>query len=82
MLQLHLCKCFGNLLKKDDKGDASAETTGPAWAAISESRQVLVSAALADSGSLIWSCISTAHICFDLLLLPYASYFSCAPQSA
>ncbi|KAK8985003.1 hypothetical protein V6N11_082623 [Hibiscus sabdariffa] len=44
-----------------------------------ESRQVLVSAALANSGSLVWSCISTTHVFFVLLLLPYAS---CAPQSA
>ncbi|KAK8612643.1 hypothetical protein V6N13_092754 [Hibiscus sabdariffa] len=36
------------------------------------------SAALADLGSLVWSCISTAHICFNLLLLPYASYFVCS----
>ncbi|KAK8690318.1 hypothetical protein V6N13_089012 [Hibiscus sabdariffa] len=34
MLQLHLGKCFGNLLRQDDKGDVSAETTGPAQAVI------------------------------------------------
>ncbi|KAK8557932.1 hypothetical protein V6N12_010155 [Hibiscus sabdariffa] len=31
MLQLHLCKCFNNMPQQDDKGDVSAETTGPAW---------------------------------------------------
>ncbi|KAK8556195.1 hypothetical protein V6N12_002608 [Hibiscus sabdariffa] len=36
-----------------------------------ESRQVLHSVALADYGSLVWNCISTALLCFDLLLLPY-----------
>ncbi|KAK9000996.1 hypothetical protein V6N11_082790 [Hibiscus sabdariffa] len=35
-------------------------------------------AALADSGSLVWNCISTALICFNLLLLPYASFFMCS----
>ncbi|KAK8583869.1 hypothetical protein V6N12_068125 [Hibiscus sabdariffa] len=34
MLQLHLCKCFDNLLRQDDKGDVSVETTGPAQAVI------------------------------------------------
>ncbi|KAK9005792.1 hypothetical protein V6N11_043212 [Hibiscus sabdariffa] len=32
-------------------------------------------AALADSGSLVQNCISTALICFNLLVLPYASFF-------
>ncbi|KAK8696828.1 hypothetical protein V6N13_001952 [Hibiscus sabdariffa] len=36
-----------------------------------EPRQVLHSAALADSRSLVWNCINTALLCFDLLLLPY-----------
>ncbi|KAK8662914.1 hypothetical protein V6N13_024800 [Hibiscus sabdariffa] len=40
-----------------------------------ESRQVLHSDALADSGSLVWNCISTALLCFDLLLLVY--FFFC-----
>ncbi|KAK8671023.1 hypothetical protein V6N13_037634 [Hibiscus sabdariffa] len=25
------CGCFNNLPRQDDKGDVSAETTGPAW---------------------------------------------------
>ncbi|KAK8680719.1 hypothetical protein V6N13_109659 [Hibiscus sabdariffa] len=36
-----------------------------------ESRQVLHSTALVDSGSLDWNCISTAPLYFDLLLLCY-----------
>ncbi|KAK8584232.1 hypothetical protein V6N13_109628 [Hibiscus sabdariffa] len=36
-----------------------------------ESRQVLHSTALVDSGSLVWNCISTALLYFNLLLLPY-----------
>ncbi|KAK9018431.1 hypothetical protein V6N11_001407 [Hibiscus sabdariffa] len=36
MLQLHLCKCFDNLLRQDDKGDVSAETMGPTRADLSQ----------------------------------------------
>ncbi|KAK8554076.1 hypothetical protein V6N12_031054 [Hibiscus sabdariffa] len=36
-----------------------------------ESWQVLHSATLADFGSLVWNCISTTLLCFDLLLLSY-----------
>ncbi|KAK8685753.1 hypothetical protein V6N13_124788 [Hibiscus sabdariffa] len=36
-----------------------------------ESRHVLHSVALADSRSLVWNCISTVLLCFDLLLIPY-----------
>ncbi|KAK8509404.1 hypothetical protein V6N12_018663 [Hibiscus sabdariffa] len=39
------------------------------------------SVALVDPGSFLWSCISTTHVCFDLLLLRYASCLSCVLQS-
>ncbi|KAK9044767.1 hypothetical protein V6N11_058659 [Hibiscus sabdariffa] len=34
MFHLLLCKCFAKLLKQDDKGDVSTETTGPAQAGL------------------------------------------------
>ncbi|KAK9025131.1 hypothetical protein V6N11_065028 [Hibiscus sabdariffa] len=40
MLRLYLCKGFNNLLEQDDKGDASAETTGPAPAEVSAGIQI------------------------------------------
>ncbi|KAK9018851.1 hypothetical protein V6N11_033897 [Hibiscus sabdariffa] len=41
MLRLYLCKGFNNLLEQDDKGDVSAETTGPAPAEVSAGTQIL-----------------------------------------
>ncbi|KAK8666182.1 hypothetical protein V6N13_006334 [Hibiscus sabdariffa] len=41
MLRLYLCKGFNNLLEQDDKGDVSAETTGPAPAEVSAGIQIL-----------------------------------------
>ncbi|KAK8593492.1 hypothetical protein V6N12_045572 [Hibiscus sabdariffa] len=40
MLRLYLCKGFNNLLEQDDKGDVSAETTGPAPAEVSAGIQI------------------------------------------
>ncbi|KAK8685970.1 hypothetical protein V6N13_124998 [Hibiscus sabdariffa] len=40
MLRLYLCKGFNNLLEQDDKGDVSAETTGPAPAKVSAEIQI------------------------------------------
>ncbi|KAK8544323.1 hypothetical protein V6N13_100552 [Hibiscus sabdariffa] len=40
MLRLYLCKGFNNLLEQDDKGDVSAETTGPAPAEVSAGTQI------------------------------------------
>ncbi|KAK8700529.1 hypothetical protein V6N13_018923 [Hibiscus sabdariffa] len=40
MFHLLLCKCFDKLLKQDDKGDISTETTGPAQAVISAGSQI------------------------------------------
>ncbi|KAK8977436.1 hypothetical protein V6N11_049565 [Hibiscus sabdariffa] len=40
MLRLYLCKGFNNLLEQDDKGDVSAETTGPALAEVSAGIQI------------------------------------------
>ncbi|KAK8636292.1 hypothetical protein V6N13_004996 [Hibiscus sabdariffa] len=40
MLQLYLCTCFDDLLQQDDKGDVSAETTGPARADFSTDLQI------------------------------------------
>ncbi|KAK9027522.1 hypothetical protein V6N11_067355 [Hibiscus sabdariffa] len=40
MLRLYLCKGFNNLLEQDDKGDVSAETTGPAPAEVSDGIQI------------------------------------------
>ncbi|KAK8560102.1 hypothetical protein V6N12_012905 [Hibiscus sabdariffa] len=40
MLRLYLCKGFNNLLEQDDKRDVSAETTGPAPAAVSVGTQI------------------------------------------
>ncbi|KAK8686010.1 hypothetical protein V6N13_125038 [Hibiscus sabdariffa] len=40
MFHLLLCKCFDKLLKQDDKGDVSTETTGPAQAGISAGSQI------------------------------------------
>ncbi|KAK8519536.1 hypothetical protein V6N12_025571 [Hibiscus sabdariffa] len=34
MFHLLLCKCFDELLRQDDKGDVSTETTGPAQAGL------------------------------------------------
>ncbi|KAK9020274.1 hypothetical protein V6N11_054764 [Hibiscus sabdariffa] len=42
MLQLYLCKGFNNLLEQDDKGDVSAETTGPAPAEVSAGIQISI----------------------------------------
>ena len=42
MFYLLLCKCFDKLLKQDDKGDVSTETTGPAQAGISAGSQISV----------------------------------------
>ncbi|KAK8708717.1 hypothetical protein V6N13_059754 [Hibiscus sabdariffa] len=40
MLRLYLCKGLNNLLEQDDKGDVSAETTGPAPAEVSAGIQI------------------------------------------
>ncbi|KAK8556297.1 hypothetical protein V6N12_002705 [Hibiscus sabdariffa] len=40
MLRLYLCKGFNNLLEQDDKGDVSAETTGPTPAEVSAGTQI------------------------------------------
>ncbi|KAK8569346.1 hypothetical protein V6N13_107189 [Hibiscus sabdariffa] len=40
MLRFYLCKGFNNLLQQDDKGDVSAETTGPAPAEVSAGTQI------------------------------------------
>ncbi|KAK8666167.1 hypothetical protein V6N13_006319 [Hibiscus sabdariffa] len=40
MLRLYLCNGFNNLLEQDDKGDVSAETTGPAPAEVSAGTQI------------------------------------------
>ncbi|KAK8583627.1 hypothetical protein V6N12_067890 [Hibiscus sabdariffa] len=40
MLRFYLCKGFNNLLEQDDKGDVSAETTGPAPAEVSAGIQI------------------------------------------
>ncbi|KAK8560646.1 hypothetical protein V6N13_003331 [Hibiscus sabdariffa] len=40
MLRLYLCKGFNNLLEQDDKGDVSAETTGPTPAEVSAGIQI------------------------------------------
>ncbi|KAK8977428.1 hypothetical protein V6N11_049557 [Hibiscus sabdariffa] len=40
MLRLYLCKGFNNLLEQDDKGDVTAETTGPAPAEVSAGIQI------------------------------------------
>ncbi|KAK8569313.1 hypothetical protein V6N12_007843 [Hibiscus sabdariffa] len=40
MLRLYLCKGFNNLLEQDDKGDVSAETTGPAPIEVSAGTQI------------------------------------------
>ncbi|KAK9020268.1 hypothetical protein V6N11_054758 [Hibiscus sabdariffa] len=40
MLRLYLCKGFNNLLEQDEKGDVSAETTGPAPAEVSAGIQI------------------------------------------
>ncbi|KAK8533078.1 hypothetical protein V6N12_076359 [Hibiscus sabdariffa] len=42
MLRLYLCKGFNNLLEQDDKGDVSAETTGPAPVEVSSGIQISV----------------------------------------
>ncbi|KAK8558953.1 hypothetical protein V6N12_042242 [Hibiscus sabdariffa] len=42
MLRLYLCKGFNNLLEQDDKGDVSAETTGPSPAEVSAGTQISV----------------------------------------
>ncbi|KAK8670681.1 hypothetical protein V6N13_037299 [Hibiscus sabdariffa] len=42
MLRFYLCKGFNNLLEQDDKGDISAETTGPAPAEVSAGIQISV----------------------------------------
>ncbi|KAK8600810.1 hypothetical protein V6N12_050658 [Hibiscus sabdariffa] len=52
MLQLHLCKCFNNLPQQDDKGDVSAETTGPAWADIKISAERFVELWLISNANL------------------------------
>ncbi|KAK8708740.1 hypothetical protein V6N13_059777 [Hibiscus sabdariffa] len=71
MLQLHLCRCFNNLPQQDDKGDVLAETRGPAWAAALADIQISVE----HLAELFWvfglDCISSALLCFDLLLLSY-----------
>ncbi|KAK8588991.1 hypothetical protein V6N12_023400 [Hibiscus sabdariffa] len=36
------CGCFNNLPRQDDKGDVSAETTGPAWAVAWANDQISV----------------------------------------
>ncbi|KAK8596904.1 hypothetical protein V6N13_001516 [Hibiscus sabdariffa] len=40
LLRFYLCKGFNNLLEQDDKGDVSAETTGPAPAEVSAGIQI------------------------------------------
>ncbi|KAK8597296.1 hypothetical protein V6N12_065767 [Hibiscus sabdariffa] len=40
MLRLYLCKGFNNMLEQEDKGDVSAETTGPAPAEVSDGTQI------------------------------------------
>ncbi|KAK8569137.1 hypothetical protein V6N12_007669 [Hibiscus sabdariffa] len=40
MLRLYLCKGLNNLLEQDDKGDVSAETTGPAPTEVSAGIQI------------------------------------------
>ncbi|KAK8715678.1 hypothetical protein V6N13_043006 [Hibiscus sabdariffa] len=49
MLRLYLCKGFNNLLEQDDKGDVSAETTGPAPAEVSAGTQISVEREYSDS---------------------------------
>ncbi|KAK8583632.1 hypothetical protein V6N12_067895 [Hibiscus sabdariffa] len=71
MLRFYLCKGFNNLLEQDDKGDVSAETTGPAPAeALSvflfclgrESRQVSASRQMSSSASFWVSSFGAASV--------------------
>ncbi|KAK8596091.1 hypothetical protein V6N12_064591 [Hibiscus sabdariffa] len=41
MLQLYLCMCFDDLHQQDDKGDVSAEITGPVRIDFSADLQIL-----------------------------------------
>ncbi|KAL4388200.1 hypothetical protein GQ457_09G020470 [Hibiscus cannabinus] len=61
MLQLLLYKCFDNLIKQDDKGDISIETTGPAHADISVGLQISTERlAVAKEGPFITSSVVIA----------------------